>query len=67
MPLYTFRCDTCGYQFEDLAPMDSVGERPCEQLLVPGYCTGTARRVPSIPAPAQFNCDMSHLYRRPKK
>jgi putative FmdB family regulatory protein len=70
VPLYTYRCDQCGYQFDDLAPMDSVSHRPCEASDAVGtaaQCHGTARRVPSLPAPAQFNCDMSHLYRRPKK
>lgn len=63
-PIYTYRCDTCGYQFDDLAPMDSVPERPCGKRyptrddLSGDICTGIARRVPSIPAPAQFRCSM---------
>ena len=24
MPVYTYRCPECGYQFDDIAPMDSI-------------------------------------------
>lgn len=65
MPIYTYECDTCGYRFDDMAPMDSVPYRPCEQQTVQGplpaglrQCSGTAKRIPSLPAPAQFNCSM---------
>jgi putative FmdB family regulatory protein len=59
MPVYSFRCSTCGYEFDDLAPMDSLPERPCERPIGSTKpCEGTARRVPSLPAPAKFLCPM---------
>jgi len=66
-PIYRYLCSTCGYEFEDLAPMDSVPERPCDAKVVgtDGRCDGTARRVPSAAA-FRFNCSMP-TYQRPKK
>lgn len=53
-PIYSYRCQKCGYEFDDLASMNSLPERPCEGA----KCKGTARRVPSLPAPAKFLCPM---------
>jgi len=74
MPIYTYECDTCKRQFESLERSE-VMELPCfgavmEATDVPGeyfetQCSGTMRRIPSLPAPAQFNCPMP-TYQRPK-
>lgn len=70
MPIYTYQCSECGYQFDDLEPMiGGLMEKPCRAPIGADdsltmeenedrLCQGTARRVPSIPAPARFNCSM---------
>jgi len=57
-PIYSYRCQTCGYEFDDLALMDSPPERACERRGNGPFCSGTAWRVPSLPAPAKFLCEM---------
>jgi len=66
MPIYRYRCETCGHEFEDLGKFEE-SEKPCgrSELGLEMACTGTAKRIPSIPAPAQFNCSMP-TYQKPK-
>lgn len=66
MPIYTYECRRCGYTFDDLAPMDSIPERPCRRPMVGDeLCDGTAVRIPSVPSPPVFNCSMP-TYQKPK-
>lgn len=45
MPLYEYRCDACGIDFEKIRPFRD-GESDCDK------CGQRARRKISIPAPA---------------
>lgn len=51
MPLYRYRCTSCGFEYDDIAPMDSVNPTCAE--LVPNEtdanarCRGAMVRVPS--------------------
>ena len=61
MPIYEYLCPKCGLKFSAFDKFTDPTERSCE-----GQCDGTAKRVPSVPAPAVFNCDMP-TYQKPKK
>jgi putative FmdB family regulatory protein len=37
MPVYAFRCSSCGAESELLLPLGQTGDRPCQE------CDGTAR------------------------
>lgn len=75
MPLYTYQCDKCGFTIERLEDVHSKSEAaPCpvrfqDRAMTPlqsfSDCGGTIRRIPSVPAPAVFNCPMP-TYQRPK-
>lgn len=69
MPIYTYKCSTCGNTQERIEPITTPTEttHPCpvfgrESTLPPNdqakECGGTLHRVPSVPAPAVFNCSM---------
>jgi len=68
MPIYTYECQKCGYRFEDIRFFDDT-ELPCPNSFfggppAPNGCDGVAKRVPSLPAPAQFNCSMPTYQRK---
>jgi len=74
MPIYTYECGTCGHRFEALGKFEDA-TKPCpnERIVVaeaPGgaplyrMCLGYGVRVPSVPAPAQFNCSMPTYQRK---
>lgn len=67
MPIYRYRCEA-GHEFEDLESITAPSERPCTHFYPDEYveCNLMAQRVPSIPAPAQFNCSMP-TYRKPMR
>ncbi len=67
MLIYSYRCSQCGYQFDDLQPMDSVPNRPCQAPVKEGEvpCLGTAVRVPAAVS-FRFNCSMP-TYQKPAK
>ena len=75
-PLYTYECPK-GHMFDELGGFDAT-TKPCPIFtrngetvtgsIQPGdvTCNETAKRIPSVPAPAQFNCEMP-TYQKPKK
>lgn len=75
-PIYTYECDTCGRKFESMEAWTTqvlkcnkvldtalLGDPPA--LTPTRTCAGIAKRVPSLPAPAKFNCSMP-TYQKPK-
>jgi predicted nucleic acid-binding Zn ribbon protein len=63
MPIYVYLCEKCGVKFDAYDKYTDPMERACEAIVDDGHgggeqCDGTAKRVPSIPAPATFRCSM---------
>lgn len=57
-PIYSYQCDRCGYQLDDLESINSPSvPRKCPVTKEEG-CGGMMHRIPSIPSPARFNCSM---------
>jgi putative FmdB family regulatory protein len=56
MPLYTYECQICGHTWDALGAFTDV-EQSCPKELS-HRCPGMGKRIPSIPAPATFNCPM---------
>lgn len=58
MPIYDYECLKCGLRFDSFGKFSDVTTH-CERVEHDGIdCDGIAKRVPSIPAPAKFNCEM---------
>jgi hypothetical protein len=58
VPIYKYVCEA-GHEVEDLEPITAPNVRCCEAPLEDGdVCRAWAKRVPSLPSPAQFNCSM---------
>ena len=65
MPIYTYECERCGTRYEEIHPY-GTDWIPCTvQDHNDEQCAGIARRIVSLPAPAQFNCSMP-TYQKPK-
>tara|TARA_R110000737_G_scaffold47134_6_gene67077 strand:+ start:12328 stop:12534 length:207 start_codon:yes stop_codon:yes gene_type:complete len=48
MPIYEYKCDSCGNEFEDLQSVDAPRTRRCLVKLGPRkVCKGTSRRTVS--------------------
>lgn len=74
MPIYTYQCDMCGHKQDEIESIktSTYTTHPCPTNIIHGVdaskdegyqvdgqmCTGTMRRVPSVPAPAKFRCSM---------
>ena len=68
MPIYRYRCEYCGWEQEDLesihAPSEKHDPHPCVCERQPSTCDRLLKRIPSLPAPAQFNCSMPTYQRK---
>ena len=46
MPVYRFRCTSCGYEYDDIAPMDSVAPACSNTVFRPTDVEGEYEQVP---------------------
>jgi len=70
MPIYTYECTYCGWREEYLEPVDAPKEKhdlhPCVCSREPVGCNSKMVRIPSVPGPPKFNCEMP-TYQPPKR